>query len=61
MKEIVHIILEDLTSYNGKSFLFVLFFIGLVILGFLERKRSFRTVFLYLSIGLFLVSISSMQ
>ena len=58
MKEIVHIILEDLTSYNGKSFLFVLFFIGLVILGFLERKRSFRTVFLYLSIGLFLVFIN---
>lgn len=58
MKEIVHIILEDLTSYNGKSFLFVLFLIGLVILGFLERKKSFRAVFLYLSIGLFLVFIN---
>lgn len=55
MNRIIEIIMEDIISYNGKSLLLLLFVIGLLLLLFLEKKGSFRTILVYLSIVMMLL------
>lgn len=52
MKEVMAAALEDLISYNGRSFLIPLFLAALVFLWFVERDRRIRTVLIYLSVAL---------
>lgn len=58
MKDMIHVIIEDLISYNGKSALLFLYFVALVIVWRLEKQKRIRSIFVLLGIATFLVFIN---